>query len=192
MQRKGRGRLSSIEMLPEHAQPAVQLALEELSARDREQQDILADFNAALAKLDPPVEPISKSAFNRYSMRFAYQARKLTEAREMAASMAERMDDMPEGDVGLMLGETVKILINDVVMNEMLSGKSPSILVLKAASDSLAKLETGRLANARTAQIKVRDFIEKAADAAADAATAKGLTDDTVQSIRSEVLGVNA
>jgi len=190
IRRKGRGRLSSIEMLPDHAAEAVQEALSRLAERDMDQQSILADLNARLAGLDPPVPSISKSAFNRYSMRFAAQAGKLAEAREMAAAMAERMDEMPEGDVGLMLGETVKVLINDVIMDGMLSGESPSILVLKEASNALKALEQGRLANAKTSQIKVRDFVEQAADVASTAAQANGLTSDTVAAIRSEILGV--
>lgn len=188
--RKGRGRLSSIDLLPDHADEAVQEALARLAERDMDQQSILAALNSRLASLDPPVGPISKSAFNRFSMRFAVQTRKLTEGREMAAAMAEKMDELPEGDVGLMLGETVKVLINDVIMDGMLSGESPGIGVLKEAANALKALEQGRLANLRTSQIKARDFVEKAADVAASAASAQGLTAETVAAIRGEILGV--
>lgn len=188
--RKGRGRLSSIDLLPEHAEPAVQEALAMLADRSMDQRSILEALNANLAALDPPVAAISKSAFNRYSMRFAVQGRKLAEAREMAGAMAEKMDDLPEGDIGLLLGETIKTLINDVVVDQMLSGESPSIALLKVAAESLKHLEAGRLANAKTAQIAAKDFVRKAADAATDAAIASGLTDETTDSIRQKILGI--
>lgn len=187
---RGRGRLSSIDLLPDHANQAVNEALAQLGERNMEQQEILAELNGKLAALDPPVDPISRSAFNRYSLRFAAQFTKLAEGREMAAAMAERMDEMPEGDIGLMLAETVKVLINDVVMDGMLSGESPSIGVLKEASNALKALEQGRLANAKTSQIKVRDFVEQAADVASTAAAEQGLTAETIAAIRGEILGV--
>lgn len=190
--RKGRGRLSSIDLLPEHAKPAVQEALQLLADSNLTQQSILAALNAKLADLDPPVDPISKSAFNRKSMSFAAAAEKLTATREMASIMAERMDEQPDGDVGLMLGETIKSLIYDVMLDGMLNDESPSIVLLKAASEALAKVEAGRLANAKTQQIKARDFVVKAADMAESAATAQGLTAETVAAIRSEILGVKA
>lgn len=187
--RVGRGRLSSIDLLPEHAERAVQNALDALRARDVPQTQILAQLNFELAALDPPVDPVSKSAFNRHSMRFSAQARRLTEAREAASAMAERLDDMPEGDVGLLLGETIKSLINDVLLDEMLTGESPSMKVLHVASDALHRLERARHDNAKTAELRNK-FVKKAADAVESAAKEKGLTVDTIDGIKAAILGV--
>lgn len=187
--RSGRGRLSSIDLLPDHADAVVQQALAKLAERKEPQNRILDGLNFQLAALDPPVEPISKSAFNRHSIGFARQARQLTEAREAAAAMAERLDDMPEGDIGLLLGETIKSLINDALLDGMLNGESASIKQLQAASDALHRLERARRDNAETRRITDK-FVKKAADAVEAAAKEKGLTVDTVQAIKREILGI--
>lgn len=187
--RTGRGRLSSLDLLPDHAEEVVQEALGDLRERRKLQKDILATLNFRLAALDPPVEPVSKSAFNRFTMRFAMQARRLTEAREAAAAMAERLEDMPEGDVGLLLGETIKALLNDALIDGMLTGESPSIPALREASDALYRLERARLDNVEAAKRRER-FVQKAADAVENAVREKGLSAETVQSIRAEILGV--
>jgi len=69
-------------MLPEHAEAAVARALGQLAERQLTQVEILSALNAELAALDPPVGAISASAFNRFSLRFSAQARRLREARE--------------------------------------------------------------------------------------------------------------
>lgn len=187
--RSGRGRLSSIDLLPEHADGVVQKALAALAERKKPQVTILNQLNFELAALDPPVEPISKSAFNRFSIGFSAQARRLTEAREAAAAMAERMDDMPEGDVGLLLGETIKSLLNDVLVDGMLKGDSPSIKQLQGAADALHRLERARRDNAETAKL-AQSFIKRAADAVERAASETGLTGETIEGIKREILGV--
>lgn len=189
--RKGRGRLSTIDMLPAEADEAVAWALEALRERKLTQTEILLQFNARLAALEPPVDPVSKSAFNRWSLRFAQQARRVEEARQAAAALAERLDDLPEGDVGLMLGETIKALINDVLLDEMVDGGSPSMKMLNAAADSLYRLERARRDNVETAKIARDRFVEKAAEAAETVAREKGLTADTVRAIKAEILGVS-
>lgn len=164
-QRQGRGRLSSIELLPEHADEAVRWAMDALASREFTQTLILERFNEMLADLDPPVGPISSSAFNRFSMRFAAQARRLSEAREMAATLAERLDDMPEGDVGLMLGETIKALINDVLLDGMISGESPSMKNLLAAAEAVQRLEAARKSNIEAGEKARRAVMKKAVEA---------------------------
>lgn len=187
--RRGRGRLSSIDLLPDHAREAVAEALQLLAEKSMTQESIREALNAKLAGLDPPVDPISSSAFNRYSMRFSAQAGKLAEAREAAAAMAEKMDDLPEGDIGLLANETIKTLINDIVMDGFLTGESPSISLLKEASLALGRLEQGRLANARTKKI-AEGFVKKAADAVEEFAKERGLSADVVQAMRAKVMGV--
>lgn len=188
--RKGRGRLSSVDLLPDHADEVIAWALDALRERDITQTAILVEFNARLTALDPPVAAISKSAFNRYSIRFAVQARHLTEARAAAAAMAERLGEQPEGDVGLMLGETIKALINGVLMDGMLNGESPSIKMLREASDALHRLERARNDNAKTAVLSREKFMRQAEHVVTVAATETG-TDpqELLAAIRKAVAG---
>jgi hypothetical protein len=113
MAKTRRGRLSSIDLLPEQAEPHVLAALKELRERKKPQQQILAELNAALA--DYGIKPISRSAFNRKALWLAAYGRQLEHAREIAAILAERLDEVPAGDVGLLLGETLKTIIFDVL-----------------------------------------------------------------------------
>ena len=64
--REGRGRLSSIDLLPEEAEEDVVWALEQLRARNLPQTVILAEFNERLA--DKGIEAISKSSWSRYAV----------------------------------------------------------------------------------------------------------------------------
>lgn len=188
--RKGRGKLSSIELLPDHADDAVRWALEALSERKYPQTLILERFNEMLADLDPPCGSISASAFSRFSVRFAQQARKVTEAREAAAALAERLDDMPEGDIGLLLGETIKALINDVLLDNMVEGKPVSIKLLRDAAEAIQRLEAARKSSHEIGAKARRHAVQKAADAVESAASAKGLSRETVETIKAEILGV--
>lgn len=190
MARRGRGRLSSLETLPEHAEPEVAWALEALAERKLTQVEILIQLNARLAALQPPVGPVSKSAFGRFTLRFSAQARRLQEAREAAAAIAERLDDMPEGDVGLMLGETIKALINDVLLDRMVEGQPVGIGDLRAAAEAVQRLEMARKASHEVAATARRHAVVQAAQAVEAAGRARGLTADTVESIKREILGV--
>lgn len=186
--RQGRGRLNSVELLPEHADEAVRWAMDALAQREFPQTLILERFNEMLQALDPPVEPISKSAFNRYSMRFAAQARRLAEAREMAATLAERLDDMPDGDVGLMLGETIKALINDVLLDGMVSGETPSMKNLVAAAEAVQRLEAARKHNIEAGQ-KARQAVMRKAVEAIEEGVALGRIDQDAANRAREIMG---
>src|SRR3546814_19476969 len=72
---EGRGRLSSIDLLPEEAEPDIVWASEQLRLRETPAKMILAEFNARLA--DRCIASISTSAWGRYSVRNAIPFRKL-------------------------------------------------------------------------------------------------------------------
>ena len=186
--RQGRGRLNSVELLPEHADDAVRWAMDALASREFPANLILERFNEMLAALDPPCAPISSSAFNRYSLRFSAQARRLSEAREMAAALAERLDDMPEGDIGLMVGETIKALLNDVLLDGVLKGDSPSLEALRTAAETVERLEKGRKANVDTA-LRARAAVMKKAAEALDAAVGEGALDKAAAQQARRVMG---
>lgn len=186
--RQGRGRLSSVEQLPEHAEAAVARALELLAERKLTQVQILDDLNAELAALAPPVAAISASAFNRFSLRFSAQARRLREAREAAAAIAERMEDMPEGDVGLMVGETIKALLNDLMLDRVVDGESLSMADLRAAAETVQRLESARKAS-HDIQARARTEVMRRAAQAVDAAVTEGRIEPQAAQRAREIMG---
>ncbi len=189
--RRGRGRLSSIEQLPPEAEPFVAAAIQALNERSCTAEEIRGELNAHLLSL-PDCEPISRSAFNRYSLQLAASGRRIAQAREMASIFAEKIDEMPDGDIGLLLVETIKTMIYDVMMDATLDGESPSIKMLVTAAEAVERLEKARNANVRTAKLKRDNFVEDAATAAVEAATKRGLSAETVDQIKHAVLGVKS
>ena len=77
--RAGRGRLSTIDLLPDGAEEDIVWALEQLRARAIPQNLILDQFNSRLASRG--MAAVSKSAFSRWSVRKAIQFRRLDEVR---------------------------------------------------------------------------------------------------------------
>ncbi len=186
--RPRRGRLSSLDLLPEAAEPAIAEAMRALRERKKPQTQILTELNATLA--DIGVKSISKSSFNRKALWLMGYGQQLENAREIAAIIGEKLEEAPEGDVGLLLGETLKTLIFDVLSEASLSKKSPSMVMLNLASESLANLERARKLSVETRVRIERDFRKKVLAAVDQAAAAKGLSADTVSSIKRQILGV--
>ncbi len=186
----GRGRLSSIDLLPEEAAPCVRAALDALAARKRTQEDIRAELNDCLARLG--LGPISRSAFNRHALRMAAVGKQLQQAREVAAVMAEKLDDLPEGDIGLLLIEAIKTLVYDVVMDEALREQDgrEGLKMLSRAADAVMRLERARKTNAETRRLAMRAFARQAEEAVERAGREAGLSAEAVAQIRREVLGV--
>jgi hypothetical protein len=190
MAKQKRGRLSSIDLLPEQGEPHVLAALKALRERKKPQQQILAELNAALA--DYGIKPISRSAFNRKALWLAGYGRQLEDAREIAAVVAEKLDEAPAGDVGLLLGETLKTLIFDVLSEASLSDESASMKMLAQASIALRNLEQARRMSVQTRQKIMTDFVRKAGEAVEKVAEQRGLTAETVDVIKAQILGVRA
>lgn len=105
--REGRGRLSSIDQLPDEAEPEVVWALEQLRERKLPQTAILAEFNQRLA--DRGIAPVSKSAWSRYSVRKAIQFRRHDEARKMAGELVAQLGPEGTDEITIMVAEMVKL-----------------------------------------------------------------------------------
>lgn len=167
-------------------------AMSALKDRKKPQAQILRVLNLELDALGLDIAPISKSAFNRKALWLASYGRQIENAREIASVLSERLDETPDGDVGLLLGETLKTLIFDVLSEASLSDKSPSMVMLGVASEALRNLEKARELSVTT-RVKIeRDFIKDAKKAVDRVAKEKGLTKDTIAAIKSQILGVRA
>lgn len=186
--KKGRGRLSSLDLLPQEAEADYAWALGQLAKRERTQEAIRDELNLRLLAIG--LDPVSKSAFNRKAMSFALMARQIEQTREMAGIMAERMDNQPEGDVGLLTGELIKSLVYDVLAGEMISGEAPSIKLLKTAAETINKLERARKANMDTAVRIKKQFAGEAMQAVEAAGKQAGLSAENLKLIREQVYGI--
>jgi hypothetical protein len=189
MTRAKRGRLSSLDLLPIEAQPFVRDAFRELGDRKRPAEDIRAELNAHLLGIEN-AKPISRSAFNRKSLFLAEYGANIAHAREIAATFAERFGEDPNSDVGLLINETIKTIIFDVLMNRAMSDDETSMKLLKEAALTLQRLEMAKQSNVRTRVEIEEKIVTKAADVVEESARAAGLTPERARDIRHKVLGL--
>jgi hypothetical protein len=183
-QRKGRGRLSSIDLLPPEADHILAWAFQELKERDRTQLEIWFDFNAKLAELD--LGPISKSAFNRHSIRLASMARRHEEVRAITAALTERLEPGQTDDLTIMAAETIKTLIFEMMEDGKASSPKAAMELARALQSAVnsQKLSVDRKRALQTQfETQVEDAIEKVS-------SEKGLSAEQADFFRREVLGV--
>ncbi|MFA7604043.1 MAG: phage protein Gp27 family protein [Novosphingobium sp.] len=119
---RGRGRLSSIDLLPEEAEPEIVWVAEELRQGRRLQIDILAEFNARLA--DRGIGPVSKSAFGRYSARKAEQFRELDEIRRISAELSASLGTGGSDDLTMAVAAMVKKAAYKILEGGLIDPKS--------------------------------------------------------------------
>src|SRR5690606_17309371 len=117
--RRGRGRLSGIELLPPEADDIVIWASRELSKRERTQTDIYAEFRDKLIALQGEqglgFDIPAFSSFNRFSIKQAELGRRLEETRQSSSSLAARLEGIGNEDLTTMVIEALKTLIFEIV-----------------------------------------------------------------------------
>jgi hypothetical protein len=185
--REGRGRLSSIDTLPEEAEPLIVWALEALRERKMTQAAILDEFNWRLEDLGVP--PISKSAFNRWSLRKAFQLKRLDEVRVISSELIANLGSGGAEEVTLAAAEMLKVGIFQVLegqpdakeLEALARALNAAVAAQKTSADHRKKLEEREAA-----------MVEKVVDRATDAAREAGLGADVVAQMRRDVLGVRA
>lgn len=184
MARKGRGRLSSIDLLPPEAEQIVLWAFQELKDRDRTQVEIHAEFNEKLAEIG--AGPISASAFNRHSIGIAKMARRHEDARQMATALNERLDPNDADDLTIMAAETIKTLIFELLHND--DGIDPKgALELARALNSTVAAQKVPLNRKRQQLEQFADQVDTALD---KVATETGMGQERIAELRRDFLGL--
>jgi hypothetical protein len=184
-----RGRLSSLDLLPEEAQDALQWAIGELNQRRRTQADILFELNDRLAAVG--CDPISKSAFGRKSVRLARRNWRLQERQFIYTGIAEQLTPEVVGKNDLVLGEFIKTLIDELLDGDGLSPKNA--MELARAYQSTVSAQRTSADHRRQLQDDAKARVVKAAEDAVGAVTARGHAVDgaeVLRKIREEVYGI--
>ena len=185
--RKGRGQLSAIDLLPPEADEDVLWASAELRRRERTQLDIWNEFNARLA--DRGIGSISKSSFNRHSMRLAEISRRVETTREITAVLTDRLEPGQEDDLTIMTAELIKTLVFELV-NEGGEGGFSAKDAMQMATAIKQAAAAQHISSARRVKLeaemadKVDETIEKVAQ------LQPGLSAERAAQIRRDVLGV--
>lgn len=158
-----RGRLSSIDQLPPEADADIQWATQLLLKKERTQADILFELNDRLSVIG--VDPISSSAFNRFSTRKANLTRRLEESRAIAKAVSEAIGPEHADDMTVMLVQLLKQASLELMEHGNLNSKA--IMELSRSLSSLVS------AQSKSGEVRRNDQteIDKTKDRAAEAAT---------------------
>jgi hypothetical protein len=193
MARKGRGRLSSIQLLPAECNHVVMWAAAELQDTSRTQLDIYKEFVAKLEELqrlsrgELEFTIPSFSAFNRYSVNLDAMTRDLNETREMAAAISDSFDAEESDDLTLVAAEAIKALIFTMLRTQR--GKISS-KDAKALADALRSATHAQsVSTARREKIEAK-FAAQAERAIEKVSKEKGMSADTIAQLRRDFLGV--
>ncbi len=203
--REGRGRLSSIDTLPEDCDEDIAWANAALRERKMPQTEILREFNARLA--DRGQKGVSKGAFSRYSIRVAVEMRKIEASRQITNEVLSRLAPGERSDSMIAAVELLKHRIIEMVMGE----DEPDPKALSQATLALQRLSSTL---ARTTELQRRDRQEQreeeerkavaerekaeneaaaaAADAAAEIASQADISDERIRALRRGLLRLSA
>lgn len=181
----GRGRLSSLDLVPEEGRDDVIWALGELNKRERTQADILFELNDRLAVHG--IEPISRSAFSRASVRTAHAARRISEARAVFAGIADQFTPESIDENSIVLGEVIKTLILELLDDPDQTPKG----AMELSRAFLATIQAQRMSSDRRQKLQA-ELAAKTAQAVDRVGQRQGLSAEMVDQIKAQILGVKS
>ncbi|WP_319496309.1 DUF3486 family protein [uncultured Cohaesibacter sp.] len=190
--RKGRGRLSKIDLLPEECDEVVSWAARELASRDRTQSDIYKEFEEKLIAVQGEYgvafDIPSFTSFNRYSVRLAEVTRRLESTREIASSISERMNAESSDELTMIAAETIKTLVFELMAQAGEGGIDPKGAMQLAAALKAATQAQG-VSTSRRQKVE-EQLADKAKEAVQSVVKTGGLSDEAAKTILDKFLGV--
>jgi hypothetical protein len=193
---------STVDLLPAGVRQQLQSMLDNPRITQLQAVD---QVNAILAKLraagDPEVldpacpERVSKSAVNRYDLQMRDVGERLRQSREVADRWINKLGAAPQGKVGNLINEILRTLSFDVTLF-MQSGSldeesAPAVVgMLKDLALTSMRLEKAANLNVeRETEIR-KQAAEAAADVADKTLAGQGMSRDTIDAIKREILGI--
>ncbi len=188
---KGRGRLNSIQLLPEACGPTVAWALAEMNKLDRSLTDVYAEFKSKLEKvkdeygLDFTIP--SFSSFHRHSFNIAVATKRMAEAREITSSLFEQYDAEESDRLTIVATEAINTLVLEIYMAG--GGKIEAKEAQALANAMRAAAQAQNVSSDRRRKVEA-EFAAKAKEAVKTVQKAKGLSDEAASDILDKLLGV--
>jgi hypothetical protein len=164
-------------------------AREELDRMVRDGRATIDQIRERLAELEGEEAP-SRSAIGRYVQSAKKQMERYRQAQEVAKVWVGKLEDEPEGDVGRLLSEMLRTVAFSS-LSQLGDGEDEAeakeIHFLARAIKDLASAD--KISADRELQIR-KDVVKQAAQVAGDTAKKKGITPETADTIRREILGI--
>lgn len=184
------GRASTVEQIP----PDILEKLQQLLQDPRVSQlEATARINKVLE--EEGHETVSKSAVNRYAQKMARVGQKLQEAREVSRMFIDRFGEDQSGEVGKLVNEMIRTLVFDITLKMQGETIDPDMApelakMVKNLGEAMHKLEQAAATNTKREQEIKRNAAQQAAEAAAKSMTRQGMSKDTVDAIKRDILGI--
>lgn len=183
--RKGRGRLSSLEMLPEQADEDLLWLHDELRSSKRPQTAIRKEFNARLADLG--IAPISTGTFSRYSVRKAREWREYDERQRLARDLVETMGPDGADKMSVAVSERLKMAVDGLLSEGNLGPKE--IAALARANRAAVAAQRDAIELRRSLEEEQRKKLQKVAEEVAEVAAKAGISEETMAEINRRIVG---
>lgn len=183
--REGRGRLSAIDMLPEEAEEDIAWALEQLRTRKLPQTALLEEFNLRLA--DKGLAPVSKSSWNRYSVRKAIMFRKLDEMQRMSGELMASLGTEGPDQVTVAVAEMLKLAAFQALEGDNMTTKG--IMELSRALQSAVGAQKTSAEYRQRLEAELQAKLAKAADAVNAIGAKSGISKEALDEINRRLLG---
>lgn len=180
----GRGRLNSLDLLPEEAADDVVWACQQLALRTRTTADILFEFNDRLTAKG--LETVSRSAFYRAAAQRSAAQRRMQDARAMFEGIASQFTASDVDENTIILGEFLKTLIVELV-SDAGGNKSPKE-AMELARAYHATVAAQKISSDRR-RILEAEFAAKTETAIEQVVKEGGLSKERAAEIRRAVLG---
>ena len=150
-------------------------------------------IDAIVENLDGLGAEVSRSAVGRYKQKYEERLKHYREALEVAAVWVRKLGEEPQGDVGLLLAEMLKTVAFQTLANmtdDEAEKADPKAIMMLAKSikdlEGAAKISAER-------ELKVRKAVAaEAANKAAEVGKKAGLTAETIETFRRQILGIAA
>jgi len=185
------GRSSTIDRLP----PDILEKLNALLSDPRcSQIDAAHRINAILSQ-EGHSERVSKSAVNRYAIRMNEVGQRLKERHQVADMWVGKFGRLPQGQMGQLIIQMVHGLAFDASMKlsegEMEAENMPgTVKMLKELAIMLERTERAASLNADREKDIRKQAAEEAAEAAEKSMASQGMSRDSIDTLKREILGI--
>lgn len=193
---------STVDLLPAGVRRQLQAMLDDPRVT---QLQAVERVNAVLAQLraagDPEVldpacpSAVSKSAVNRYDLQMREVGERLRQSREVADRWINTLGAAPQGQVGNLINEILRTLSFDVTLfmqeGTLDAETAPAVVgMLKDLALTTQRLEQASAINVkREAEIR-KQATEAAATVAEKTLVTQGLSRESIDTIKREILGI--
>ena len=182
------GQKSAVDRLPENLRNKL---LEMLHDPAITQAEIVDAINAEAGE-----SLLSRSSMNRYAQRMKHFAEKNRQAREIADAYIDKYGTDNRVKLGKVVNEQIRLAVFDLIgeieeIREDPEIKSPQIAdMLYKLSRGLKELEAAEKLNAERTESIRKAALAEAAEAVEQSAKSNGLTAETIEKIKKQILGL--